>query len=94
VTIYNKKVYVVFFLRLLKCAVLDQLTVDRRGVSRGRYVDVDVGCLHFKGTSTALLGHFNSKKKCIVAAICIKRFSVSRMRDYSSYSSIVIQKSL
>ena len=72
VTIYNKKVYVVFSpQRWLKRAVLDQLTGDRRGVSRARYVDVDVGCLHFNGTSTALLRHFNSKKKCIVASICI-----------------------
>ena len=76
VTIYNKKVCVVFFPRFLKRAVLDQFTVDRRGVSGGRYVDVDVGCLHFNGTSMALQRHFygtSTAKKCIVAALCIRQ---------------------
>ena len=49
---------VFFFLRLLKCVVLDQLTVNSGGVSRGRSVAVTVGCFHFTGASTALQWHF------------------------------------
>ena len=48
-----------YFPRLLKRAVLDQPFVDMDGVSRGRFVAVAVGCLHFNGTSTALQRHYN-----------------------------------
>ena len=61
------------FLISFKSAVLDQPTVDRGGVSRGRYVGVAVGCClfalqrHYNGTSVAK--HFFS----IVASIRIGR---------------------
>ena len=56
----HKKKGVRFFTRLLKCAVLDQPTVDSGGVSRERSVTVTVDCCHFNDTSTALQWHFNS----------------------------------
>ena len=58
-TILKKKWVRFFCPRLLKCAGLDQPTVDSGGVTRGRSVAVAVGCLHFNGTSTALQLHFH-----------------------------------
>ena len=81
-----------FFSRFLKRAVLDQLSVDGREVSRGRYVDVECGCLHFNGTSTAL--QQQKRNVLLLPSASVKRFSVSSMRDYSSYSTFVIQKSM
>ena len=56
---------ILFCLRLLKRAVLDQPTVDSGGVSRGRSVAMVVGCWlfafqwHFISPSMALPQHFH-----------------------------------
>ena len=47
-------------MRLLRCTLLDQPTVDNGGVRRGMSVAVTVGCwLLAVGTSMALQWHFN-----------------------------------
>ena len=50
----QKGVGVLFCKRLIKCAVLDQPTVDNGVFSTEKYVAVAVGCWHLNGTSSAL----------------------------------------
>ena len=94
---HNYMVYLYAFVILCHFQKKLITVLDRRGVSGGRYVDV--GCLHFNGTSMALQRHFYGtstakKNVLLLSSASVKRFSVSRMRDYSSYSSFVIQKSV
>ena len=96
---FSKKKGGTFFPRLLKRAVLDQLTVDSGGVSRERYVAVAVGCWlfalqwHFNGTSTALPRNFHgtsTAKKNLLELLSksVKRVSVSCMQDFFLTCSI------
>ena len=85
-TIFTKRACY-FFQRLLKHAVLDQPTVDSRGVSMGRSGAVAVGCWlfalqrHFIGTSMALQQHFNGTSTALLWYFRYHCFYSHRSRD-------------
>ena len=79
-TQFSKKGGGHFFPRLLKCAVLEQPTLDSFGVSRGRSVAMAFGCWllalqqQFNITSMALPWHFHSTSAALPKYTKIKMY--------------------